>query len=49
MTNEDDKISELAKPFCGSQNIDRFLDLLEKDIEQHPDKLIVPSQEMKEH
>jgi hypothetical protein len=49
VTNEDDKISELTKPFCGSQNIDRFLDLLEKDIEQHPDKLIVPSQEMKEH
>ncbi|EKF9436118.1 hypothetical protein ACN5J0_07915 [Vibrio cholerae] len=48
MTNEDDKISELTKPSCGNQDIDRFLDLLEKDTEQHPDKLIVPSQEMKE-
>ncbi|EGR1578394.1 hypothetical protein C1S86_14840 [Vibrio parahaemolyticus] len=48
MNNEEDKISELTKPSCESQNVDRFLDLLEKDIEQHPNKLIVPSQEMKE-
>ncbi len=44
MNNEEDKISELTKPSCESQNVDRFLDLLEKDIEQHPNKLIVPSQ-----
>ncbi|MGI3038146.1 hypothetical protein [Vibrio diabolicus] len=48
MNNEEDKISELTKPSCESQNVDRFLDLFEKDIEQHPNKLIVPSEEMKE-
>lgn len=37
MNNEDDKISELTKPPCGNQDIDRFLDLLDKGIEQHPD------------
>ncbi|EHU9457566.1 hypothetical protein [Vibrio tarriae] len=48
MNNEEDKISELTKPSCESQDVDRFLDLFEKDIEQHPNKLIAPSQEMKE-
>ncbi|ASF94000.1 hypothetical protein [Vibrio anguillarum] len=48
MNGDKDKISELTKPPCESQDIDRFLDLLEKDMEQHPDKSIVSSQEMKE-
>ncbi|WP_029853695.1 hypothetical protein [Vibrio parahaemolyticus] len=48
MKNEEDKISDLTKPSCESQNVDRFLDLFEKDIEHHPNKLIVPSQEMQE-
>ncbi|EGR0067920.1 TPA: hypothetical protein ACQYCU_003793 [Vibrio parahaemolyticus] len=47
MKLKEDKSSELTKPSYESQDIDRFLDLLEKDIEQHPDKLIVPSLDMK--
>ncbi|ELA9325558.1 hypothetical protein AB5Q63_004255 [Vibrio parahaemolyticus] len=47
MKLKEDKSSELTKPSCESQDIARFLDLLEKDIEQHPDKLIVPSLDMK--
>ncbi|EJC6993993.1 hypothetical protein MYD38_004098 [Vibrio parahaemolyticus] len=44
------KISRLTETSRDNQDIDRFLDLLEKDIEQHPSKLIAPShsQEMKE-
>lgn len=47
MKLKEDKSSELTKPSCESHDIARFLDLLEKDIEQHPDKLIVPSLDMK--
>lgn len=43
MNDEKDKIIELTKPSCKSQNIDRLLDLLEKDIEQHTRMLIVLS------
>ncbi len=42
------KISRLTETSRDNQDIDRFLDLLEKDIEKHPSKLIAPSQEMKE-
>ncbi|MBF4442658.1 hypothetical protein EA908_21995 [Vibrio anguillarum] len=41
-------MSGLTESSCENQDIDHFLDLLEKDIEQHPSKLIVPSQEVKE-
>ncbi|KQH89146.1 hypothetical protein GOP96_19075 [Vibrio cholerae] len=43
------KNSGLTETSCKNLGIDRFLlGLLEKDIEQHPGKLIAPSQEMKE-
>ncbi|EOB6557861.1 AbrB/MazE/SpoVT family DNA-binding domain-containing protein [Vibrio diabolicus] len=48
MKLKEEKSSELTKPSCESQDIDRFLDLLEKDIEQHTNKLVVPSHEMKD-
>ncbi|MBF4284975.1 hypothetical protein [Vibrio anguillarum] len=48
MKREKEKISGLTESSCENQDIDHFLDLLEKDIEQHPSKLIVPSQEVKE-
>ncbi|HGE5982439.1 TPA: hypothetical protein ACGGSI_003360 [Vibrio cholerae] len=48
MKREKEKISSLTETSCENQDIDHFLDLLEKDIEQHPSKLIVPSQEVKE-
>ncbi|MGR2944402.1 hypothetical protein ABMX85_03730 [Vibrio vulnificus] len=42
------KISGSTETSCENQDIDHFLDLLEKDIEQHPSQLIVHSQEVKE-
>ncbi|EGR1346448.1 hypothetical protein EFU42_02445 [Vibrio cholerae] len=48
MKREKEKIRGLTETSCENQDIDHFLDLLEKDIEQHPSKLIVPSQEVKE-
>lgn len=47
MEREEEKNSELTEPSCGNQDIAHFLDLLEKDIEQHTDQLVVPSHEMK--
>ncbi|HDZ9622047.1 hypothetical protein JG663_10720 [Vibrio cholerae] len=48
MEREKDKSNELTEPSCESLDIALFLALLEKDIEQHTDKLVVPSHEMKE-
>ncbi|TOE68971.1 hypothetical protein CGJ37_23730 [Vibrio parahaemolyticus] len=45
---EEDKSNELTEPSCENLGIVHFLALLEKDIEQHTDKLVVPSHEMKE-
>ncbi|EJD0673914.1 AbrB/MazE/SpoVT family DNA-binding domain-containing protein [Vibrio vulnificus] len=42
------KISALTETSRDNKDIERLLDILEKDIEQHPSKLIAPSQEMKE-
>ncbi|NMU24395.1 hypothetical protein HKB21_01995, partial [Vibrio parahaemolyticus] len=42
------KSKELTEPSCENLGVARFLALLEKDIEQHTDKLVVPSHEMKE-
>ena len=44
MKREKEKISDLTETSRDNQDIDRLLDLLEKDIEQHPGKLIAPSQ-----
>ncbi|MGR2835531.1 hypothetical protein ABMX52_17975, partial [Vibrio vulnificus] len=38
----------LTETLRDNQDIDRFLDLLEKDIGLHPGKLIAPSPEMEE-
>ncbi|ASJ39526.1 hypothetical protein [Vibrio vulnificus] len=48
MEREEYKSSELSVPSCENQGVAQFLDLLEKDIEQHTDNLVVPSHEMKE-
>ncbi|WP_047690173.1 hypothetical protein [Vibrio sp. ZOR0018] len=48
MEREEYKSSELSVPSCENLGVARFLALLEKDIEQHTDKLVVPSHEMKE-
>ncbi|EGQ9808553.1 TPA: hypothetical protein ACPJ01_003457 [Vibrio diabolicus] len=48
MEREEYKSSELSEPSCENQGIAQFLDLLEKDIEQHTDNLVVPSHEMKD-
>ncbi|EJQ9993020.1 MULTISPECIES: hypothetical protein [Vibrio harveyi group] len=48
MKREKEKISDLTETSRDNQDIARLLDLLEKNIEQHPGKLIAPSQEMKE-
>ena len=48
MEREEDKSNELTEPSCENLGVARFLALLEKDIEQHTDKLVVPSHEMKE-
>ncbi|EGR0770869.1 hypothetical protein HBG08_003864 [Vibrio parahaemolyticus] len=48
MKREKEKISGVTETSRDNQDIDRLLDLLEKDIEQHPGMLIAPSQEMKE-
>ncbi|WP_332420062.1 hypothetical protein [Vibrio metschnikovii] len=48
MKREKKKSSGSTETSCENQDIDHFLDLLEKDIEQHPSKLIVHSQEVKE-
>ncbi|MCY9818882.1 hypothetical protein [Vibrio alginolyticus] len=48
MKREKEKISDLTETSHDNQDIARLLDLLEKNIEQHPGKLIAPSQEMKE-
>ncbi|WP_253658420.1 MULTISPECIES: hypothetical protein [Vibrio] len=48
MEREEDKSKELTEPSCENLSVARFLALLEKDIEQHTDKLVVPSHEMKE-
>ncbi|EOX1290382.1 TPA: hypothetical protein ACGF51_003243 [Vibrio cholerae] len=47
MKREKEKISGLTETSCEKQDIAHFLNLLEKDIEQHTDKLVVPSHEMK--
>ncbi|MBF4302120.1 hypothetical protein [Vibrio anguillarum] len=48
MEREEDKSNELTEPSCENLGIAHFLALLEKDIEQHTDKLVVPSHEIKE-
>ncbi|EIZ1343078.1 hypothetical protein RFM74_002801 [Vibrio parahaemolyticus] len=48
MEHEEDKSNELTEPSCENLSIARFLALLEKDIELHTDKLVLPSHEMKE-
>ena len=48
MEREEDKSNELTEPSCKNLGAAHFLALLEKDIEQHTDKLVVPSHEMKE-
>ncbi|EOX4451570.1 hypothetical protein P3597_03790 [Vibrio parahaemolyticus] len=44
MKREKEKSSGLTETSRDNQDTDRLLDLLEKDIEQHPGKLIAPSQ-----
>ncbi|NMV21922.1 hypothetical protein HKB23_05835 [Vibrio parahaemolyticus] len=48
MERAEDKSNELTEPYCENLGIAQFLDLLEKDIEQHTDNLVVPSHEMKD-
>ena len=48
MEREEDKSNELTEPSCENLGAAHFLALLEKDIDQHTDKLVVPSHEMKE-
>lgn len=48
MEREEDKSNELTVPSCENLGVARFLALLEKDIEQHTDKLVFPSHEMKD-
>ncbi|MBM5176831.1 hypothetical protein HYN78_14040 [Vibrio parahaemolyticus] len=48
MEREEDKSNELTEPSCENLGVARFLALLEKDIEQHTDKLVIPSHEMKD-
>ncbi|EKO3576712.1 hypothetical protein P0F15_003124 [Vibrio metschnikovii] len=48
MEREEDKSNELTEPSCENLGTAHFLALLEKDIDQHTDKLVVPSHEMKE-
>ncbi|WP_195839696.1 hypothetical protein [Vibrio parahaemolyticus] len=48
MEREEDKTIDLTEPSCEKLGIARFLASLEKDIEQHTDKLVFPSHEMKD-
>ncbi|ENM3738459.1 hypothetical protein NB567_00150 [Vibrio parahaemolyticus] len=48
MKNEKEKICRLTETSCENQDVTHFLDLLVKDIEQHTDKLVFPSHEMKD-
>ncbi|ELJ8616164.1 hypothetical protein [Vibrio cholerae] len=48
MEREEDKTIDLTEPSCENLGVARFLALIEKDIEQHTDKLVFPSHEMKD-
>ncbi|MBD1564310.1 hypothetical protein P4S52_13275 [Vibrio sp. SA48] len=48
MEREEDKSNDLTEPSCENLGVARFLALIEKDIEQHTDKLVFPSHEMKD-
>ncbi|HHF2901329.1 TPA: hypothetical protein ACPJZU_003917 [Vibrio alginolyticus] len=48
MEREEDKSNEPTEPSCENLGIAHFLAFREKDIEQYTDKLVVPSNEMKE-